>query len=355
MNNLIRTCEAITLAGYTREAQLHFTRPGWWYNEKLLSLGDYLLSHNQPEKVNWDLRDEPGLFMSETRMPTSHESGRWRILPSTGYPPHKLAIMFGAGVDSTAAVYRALDVYNPDQVIALWVNYGQPYAEKEHTAIARMIAHKVFPVEINLLSSGVQMRDDPDWGYIFPARNLFLAAIGSYYADRVWIVSTWRGDGADCAADKTDHFYTEASSVFSRYYQRDVTVETPVGHLTKAQLVGDMVQYHPGEGVRALLDSTTCYHSQLLRCGKCSSCYKRWVAFTLNGLVETYAELEPPEYDVFWEKYLPKERSYGKTRAGEVELALTRWIVHRASVMRQELASLRSDLSEMGQKVRYRL
>jgi 7-cyano-7-deazaguanine synthase in queuosine biosynthesis len=74
-------------------------------------------------------------------------------------------------------------------------------------------------------------------------------------------------------------------------------IETPLQGFTKAEHIA---RYLDGGGeLRSLLDTVSCYNGSDHHCGRCASCFKRWVALTVatgNPLVQ-YFEADP------WESY----------------------------------------------------
>lgn len=315
MNNLIRSCEGITKAGYRLVNVPILERPGFYDVPEIWELGSYLLNYNQPEEVNYKFN------LAAPKGGTSNIEEKYARNDKT----YKLAIMWGVGIDSTSAIFRALDTFDSSEIICIWVEYEQPYSEKEASAFDQI--KRSLPNDINTLKVASSCKafpeDETPWGYIVPARNLFLAAIGSYFSNEIWIVATKRVEAALGAADKTNRFFENSSAIFSEYYGESVKVTSPFYDVTKPQVVKYVRDNWPQE-VDTLKLTNTCYNPEKEFCGVCKSCYKRWIAMTLNGIKEDYL-VEPPETDVFWDKYIWKEKSYGFERYADLLTAILRY------------------------------
>jgi 7-cyano-7-deazaguanine synthase in queuosine biosynthesis len=143
---------------------------------------------------------------------------------------------------------------------------------------------------------------------IIPSRNLLLALVGAQFGSRVWIGAL---DGEQFADnyDKTAKFFTLATDLLShtqaRFSPGGVVVESPFLWMTKAEII----RWALNEAKMSLTDlmqTHSCYNSSAAgkeKCGHCLACFKRWAAFTLNG-VEEYGHASRP-----WESEYAKEQA----------------------------------------------
>lgn len=198
-------------------------------------------------------------------------------------PKRGQVLMFSGGMDS----YLAYKLFDPKFLVFCAARHR--YQDREAKAIEQLGLRGLVIVDQTLDLSSWERADA-----IIPLRNLLFAAVGSRYADTVWLGSLL-GEGSH---DKTPDFYRVASSALRQCYLQDeywcdgrtVYVESPVASFTKARLLR-----------RALVDgvvtreevghTVSCYQPGGF-CGRCASCFKRAVATKLNGWVEEY-EVDP--------------------------------------------------------------
>lgn len=194
------------------------------------------------------------------------------------------AILTSGGLDSYVAWRLA-----PDPKVAVWVNFGQPYAEKEHEALCKLGVpfievdiSNMFPIPITV----------ENW--VIPGRNLLLAFAGAQYGDVVWL-SALDGEMHEYPGrrDKSQKFFDMTTTLFTYIFdclRPDTLVATPFSTLTKSDVVA--LALKSGITVDELLATSTCYDEVSRNCGMCGTCFKRWIAMTLNGVAENYAS--PP-------------------------------------------------------------
>jgi len=87
--------------------------------------------------------------------------------------------------------------------------------------------------------------------------------------------------------DRTETFFNTMGTLLSTLNKRMIWVTSPFFHLTKTQMVEWYVK--TGFSIPALLSTRSCFNgSEYKPCGACSACFRRWVAFTNNGITEEY-------------------------------------------------------------------
>lgn len=181
-------------------------------------------------------------------------------------------LLFSGGLDS----YALRHLYRPD--VSLYINLGTDYAKVEMAKLDHRTTVVDFP--------GLLPFERPD--RIIPLRNLFLVAIAAQYGNEIAMAAT----AGDRVRDKTPEFAARASSLLG-YLMGDYWAETerqyqvvlPVKHLTKRQLIQVYVQ-DGGDPEELAARSFSCYRPtrELRACGECKPCYRKWVAFRLNGI-----------------------------------------------------------------------
>lgn len=309
-NPLVETCLAITRAGYSKDLKI----PTAYDNPKIAPLAKFLLN-------------EIGV----------------RLLPPVkwGDKRHRVALCFGSGIDSYCAFHYALR--SGVQASVVYVDYGHSYAARElmvfhelESAWKRLwdgcvpitafdkdlVAWKALwekkgleaslgQVEFIQYSVDVMPRGPLDllWeDYIIPARNLFLAAIGSQHAPAVWIIANKRADETVGTPDKTSRFYRATSDLFSDFYGYPVRVRSPFLHLSKLEMVSGFLSGSVSlDGFR---QTYSCYSGDEVPCGICYACYKRYKLF--QALEEQYHFATHPADGPNFLKYQAKEEAKGR-------------------------------------------
>lgn len=188
---------------------------------------------------------------------------------------NKKVLLFSGGLDS----YLTYRLFKPD--VLLYCACGHMYQSRELKAIKDL----KLPVEVDYtLDLEKWERKDA----IIPLRNLLFAAVASRYGDIVWLGALMD----EINPDKSQHFMHAAGLAMTKSYEksywsegREVYVESPVKFYTKARLIYTALQ--SGIKQEEWAKTVSCYSKQGF-CGECSSCFKRWVAHTLNGLHEVY-------------------------------------------------------------------
>jgi hypothetical protein len=181
--------------------------------------------------------------------------------------------LFSGGLDSL--IYWRLLGQPP----ALYVPLGHKYEALERASIARLESR--CPDLAVTVAPTVQIGqyEEPD-GYI-PYRNLVLAVIAATPdTDRVYIGAV-RGE---VSRDKSRKFLKDLSRLLTYVRGRPVSVLAPFQHLTKAQLVAKYLDFWPAD---LLYQTVSCYDAGGF-CGRCQSCFRRWIAMSANGLEEEY-------------------------------------------------------------------
>ncbi len=203
-----------------------------------------------------------------------------------------LSIMYSGGLDSFIAWHYALkNGFTPD---AIFVDMGQSNATKEWAAIQSLSDTDDFPlVKYLAMPELVPMFESRMSNQIIPSRNLFLATIGSMFNQRVWI-NALDGEQNGKEHDKSHRFFRDSTDLLSftnSFFQESTVVETPFGHLSKAETI----KWALNNGItkELLFKTNSCYNSNEDKCGECLTCYKRKIAFLVNGIDEKGYNQDP--------------------------------------------------------------
>lgn len=256
--------------------------------------------------------------------------------------PAKTVVCFSGGLDSVLAAILVAERRDDLSPMLFHLNYAGPYSEKEYkvadevsTKLQRYLSNhtngEVHP-ELNFVSvpanEGGQIDEERlvD-GYIIPGRNGFIAltaAIFHSHADRIIMTGHYRDEQGQNvgAVDKNYRFFSELSDLLSTGYDKTVRVECMTMNVSKPDTLQwlatlprpdvDLEGYRNSATLPDLLKATTsCYHPTHLRCGECSSCYKRYVAMTAAGFDDAGYTVLPPDSPK-WLVHQAKEESKGR-------------------------------------------
>lgn len=195
--------------------------------------------------------------------------------------------LFSGGMDSFL-VWALHD----NKATNLFVHIAHKYAKKEldvSQEIARTIGHDKFSLEM-IMGAQIGPKELSPSG-IIPFRNAELVLCGAQYGNTVFMGVT----AHEINSDKSEHFmqlmqglldYCYAPQYWNDNQGRTHTVVSPLRGRTKAQWVADYLQTELP--VDWLLMTVSCYDDTDRHCGRCPSCFKRWVALTVNGLSDDF-------------------------------------------------------------------
>ena len=209
-----------------------------------------------------------------------------------------MILLASGGIDSYAAWHYL------GRPLILFVNYGQPYFDIELGAVQAL-----YPADmINHVSLHGLPPLDPSKIHV-PVRNLMLASLALRYSDDIAL----GGVKDEQCSDKSPSAFRHISAIFSKQERREITVFSPIWHFTKSQAVKDMVSKH---GTQLISKTVSCYSHEL--CNDCESCFRRFVALAVNGIIEP--DRLPSERIIKW--YLARLRLQPEDRAAEIIIAL---------------------------------
>jgi len=217
-------------------------------------------------------------------------------------------VLFSAGIDSLATSLRL-----PDANI-LYFKAGFSHTNKDLKAInkiSRLLKRKII-VEDSL---NLGKFETQNFGPIF-CRNLLFVTIAGNYGNEIYMGAI-RGDNA---LDKSPQAFNDMSKVLTNLGGKKVLIRSLLWSKTKTEIVKEILSY--SDGRKLLLSSISCYASTAKHCGKCSSCFRRWVGMVNNNVNEEY-ESNPATWDqvpVYIEKM--KKGMYDSKRTKETFAAL---------------------------------
>lgn len=194
-----------------------------------------------------------------------------------------MILLFSGGPDSFIA-YHYLN-----KPKTLYVDLGHRYAAHEIERVKKLVPDTVIDTRLNLA----------DWeakDANIPLRNAFLTMIASHYdSDVVLVVQK----GELNIPDRSVRFFNQFQEMLTFLSEKLITISDAFFDMTKTQ----MVKWYLKEGLNpdTLISTRSCYSPGENPCGACAACFRRWVAFINNDIIEKYENditkySEIPEY-----------------------------------------------------------
>ena len=240
-------------------------------------------------------------------------------------------VLFSGGMDSTIALYHALDVArrNGGRVHALSFSYGQRHSHElgyARTIVGRIarseryaplmgnhVTHRMhFPlVPGSSLIGGEPVtkyhdiadaaaHGDEDNSFI-PYRNLILLSQAAMYAF-LWRCSTittgLRGGFSDCTSQFEDMVEAAINCAVPGW---PVVIDTPT-HMSREDCLA-LARSIP-ECVEALAYTLTCFEGTTPPCGHCLPCLKRAEGFKLAGIDDPLSKARH-EHQEYYRRHMP--------------------------------------------------
>lgn len=223
----------------------------------------------------------------------------------------KQVVLFSAGIDSLDTALRL-----PKAEI-IYFNAGFSHTTKDLKAIKKIsqLLNRKITIDDSL---NLGKFETQNFGPIF-CRNLLFATIAGNYGEEIYMGAI-RGDNA---LDKNPDAFKSMSKVLTELGGKKVIVKSLLWNLTKTEIIKEILSYPKGKEL--LLSSISCYASTTKHCGKCGSCFRRWVGMVNNNINEKY-ESNPWEWDqvpVYIEKM--KKGMYDPKRTRETFAALKKF------------------------------
>ncbi len=189
----------------------------------------------------------------------------------------KTTVLVTGGLDSTVCYVMALQKTGQPPM-ALYIDMGQPYAEKEQKVLRDL------NIEFKVIKKKPPHDIAKSWKHIQPGRNLFYLAAAAEFmvlGGELWIGAT-DGEMPIRSGDKSVEFFSLAQTLFDQYLPHQVKIQLPVKEMTKSDEIGWLLR-------NGWLDSQvrrtySCFTGEEKHCGHCQSCVRRFLAFWNNGI-----------------------------------------------------------------------
>jgi len=200
-------------------------------------------------------------------------------------------VLFSAGLDSMIHLVWAREKFA--DVKAIYVNFGHRYAGIEIEAAHLICGEMHIPFFVTDVALGWAEHDD---GYI-PLRNLMLLEIASLFGDDIVFGMLYH----EGPPDKRPGFVRRMQSLLNSQYRdkkyfehnRQIKIHTPFSGSTKTQMLRWFLEKH-SRHIMLVRHTIGCFSAEG-DCGRCMSCFNRWVAFTNCGLHGSW-KYSPPRW-----------------------------------------------------------
>lgn len=149
------------------------------------------------------------------------------------------------------------------------------YSKHERRAIQKTIPWTIIDSSLNL---GHWEKDDAD----IPMRNAFMIMLASMY-DKEIVLVVQKGEMS--IPDRSSQFFFSFAAWLNWMKgENGHTLTSPFFDMTKTQ----MVKWYIDQGLSAhqLVKTRSCFSDEEEPCGACGACFRRWVAFRNNGIIE---------------------------------------------------------------------
>lgn len=181
----------------------------------------------------------------------------------------KKVLLYSGGMDS----WLIDKIWKPD--VKLYVDMGTKYSQEE---IKRLPSDVI----VEKLDLSTWEREDK----IIPLRNMFLIGIATNYGNEICLGAT----AGDRVLDKSPIFADMYEQLLNYLYQkqhwteeRKIRINLDFKKYTKAQLVR-IYKEQRGDIEDAFASSFSCYSPEDGKeCWKCKPCFRKFIAFALNG------------------------------------------------------------------------
>jgi 7-cyano-7-deazaguanine synthase len=202
-----------------------------------------------------------------------------------------VSVLFSGGMDSTVALYWAIQRYGHGSVTAWSLDYGQRHKASELRS-AREIARRT---GVPLRELVLQVPWAPMAGDVLPGRNLLLLSVVAAQAvarnggEPVTLVVGFCADDAQGFCDCRPEFLSCAQKALSSGLGALVQLVAPLVDRDKTQIVRMAAELGALDSVRL---SWSCYRGGERPCAECAACVKRRAGFAGAG-VEGAWDVQP--------------------------------------------------------------
>lgn len=208
-----------------------------------------------------------------------------------------MVVLFSGGLDSRIHLHWAMG--HSQNITALYVNFGHKYAQMELNVACAITTSLSVPLVVRNFPLGDVEQGD---SYL-PLRNLYLLQLATIYGDDIVFGMLYN----ESPPDKRPGFVKTMERLLNSQFQekqyydasRRIRILTPFQYMTKTEMLRWYLR-HDLAAEEEAKQTIGCYSPEG-HCGRCISCFNRWVSFTNNRLTEPY---KYPPYEWAVEKFV---------------------------------------------------
>lgn len=189
-------------------------------------------------------------------------------------PRYRIAVAVNGGLGSTCAYHTALSYYAPEEVVAVFVNFGQPTLTKEVVALDGLqIPYRY--ISIPFFCAMVGQPPTVEAPHI-AGRDAVLAAFLAPLAETVWLGSTADERYGEGRVERI-RAWAALSAAMTETLGRHSLITGPHSLVSPVQMLTEVQQESPVNFAAALLHTVSCDAPTTRRCGNCIPCITRWL------------------------------------------------------------------------------
>ena len=203
----------------------------------------------------------------------------------------RILLPFTGGMDSTT-LWKMLEE-SGDKYIPIYINFGQDYAKKELDVIKQLTPQTIISnVDINFKK----------YKHILIGRNaIIILLIAEYmktnnYWGEIWF-GNLQGESPIIGGDKSRRFFNDMNSILINNGY-DITIKSPLIGLDKF----DLVNWWKDRDIDILINTVSCFDNEGIQCGKCQSCFRKYIAFLYHG-IDISNQFPIMQFDEYIAKY----------------------------------------------------
>lgn len=194
----------------------------------------------------------------------------------------KTVVLFSGGMDSLIHLHWALQDKSRDTV-ALYVDLGHKYVDTEVLQVEKL----THALGVKMYKRYLPLGDIEQTDGHISLRNLYLLELATIYGDDIVFGMLYH----ETSEDKNLKFVRRMQRLFNSQFSskefhdadRQIRILTPFSHFTKTEILIWFLRGTLEDREALIRDTVSCY-SPDGRCGRCMSCFNRWVAFENCGL-----------------------------------------------------------------------
>lgn len=214
----------------------------------------------------------------------------------------KVYLPVTGGMDSVTLWQMAIESGYP--VVPMYINAGQEYADQEievAQSIVQETGHELEIIDLDLPFK--------EYKHILLGRNAaVIYTLATLMKERGQWGEIWfgnlAGESPTMGGDKSRRFFNDTQHLLSlRGY--DVRIMNPLIGVDKP----DEVAYWASRDIQKLIDTKSCFSAEERQCGKCQTCFRKWVAFKTHDIEirDTFADQDiATNFEEYIEKYKTK-------------------------------------------------